>query len=103
MSKETLPGAIRKIVQAEPNTFVVYFREGCPYSMRAINLLKGLRLPSKCYDVENMSGNKPALLNLLRSYASLISYTPSHTTVPMIFYNGKFIGGCAELERMLSQ
>jgi glutaredoxin len=101
MNKTTVPGIIRKIIEADDDTFIIYYRNGCPYSMRALSLLTGLNMRFKGYDVSKINGEKNNLLKNLRTYSSKIAYDPSHTTVPIIFRNGVFIGGCRELERYL--
>ncbi len=44
----------------------------------------------------------PRLLDTLNQYSYLTNFNSSHVTKPIIFINGKFIGGSTELARYLN-
>lgn len=46
-------------------------------------------------NVDDYDG-KDNVFNVLKNNSDM---KKSHNTVPAIFYNGKFVGGCAELKR----
>lgn len=80
------------------NTYVVLYREGCPYSQRALALLKKKNKPYKGYIIDRTEQKNIA--DCL-SEKKEINKDSKHTTVPMIFYRGKFIGGFSELSKQL--
>ena len=76
------------------DNIIIYGRKTCPYCIDTMNYLKSK--PKYCdkvifiqIDVEPMSFfSKTNLLDILQNEIG------GHTTVPMTFYKGKFIGGC---------
>lgn len=70
----------------------LYTKPTCPYCVRAIKILtdKGIELVN--HDVSQ----DPAL----RAKAS--ERAGGHSTVPMIFLDEKFIGGCSELQALVT-
>ncbi len=71
--------------------FIVIGRESCSFCRAAIDLLK---LKKKSYEFHD--------INSINKKGELWSKKPkSHTTVPIIFYEGIFIGGFTELSQML--
>ena len=84
------------------DTYIIFYREGCPYCIKALKLLQNHKF--KKINIEKLTinkkkGTKDSLLEFLNK-KNLID--KNHTTVPIIFYGKKFIGGCAELENYLS-
>jgi len=65
---EEFPPIIDKIINAEPNTFVIFFVYGCPYSSRALELLRTNNLPYKGYDIDSIKGSMRKLLEVLTRY-----------------------------------
>jgi glutaredoxin len=45
----------------------------------------------------------PELLKVLNKNANLINFDKNHRTKPIIFYNGKFIGGFQQLNEKLNK
>lgn len=77
--------------------WVIYGREGCPCCVDAITFLQRYNIPFKYHTIEQLTkqhyvNNKEDLLAKL---------TPkrigTHSTFPIIFYNGDFIGGWIDL------
>ena len=76
---------------------VVYARPTCPYCIDFLSFLKKNNKKTHYYDnliyieVDSESPNDLfSKSNLLKNLKTEIG---SHTTVPMVFYKGKFIGG----------
>lgn len=74
--------------------FVVYGYDRCPYTLKALETLKEAGLP---YDYLEISGKKEQVLVLLADKIA------DHTTVPIIFYSGRFIGGYDSLGNCLTK
>ena len=94
---------IKKITEANPDTYVIFFEYRCPYSMRALNLLKEKNAKYKGYDITTIKGEMSKLLEVLNENLSLIEFNPNHRTKPIIFLNNKFIGGYNELYNYLTK
>ena len=97
-----IPSIIKKIVNVESDTYIIFFVEGCPYCDKARELLKENRVRYKGYDINTIDGGMPELLRVLVAYKDLINFDPKHITKPIIFYNKKFIGGKTELEAIIN-
>lgn len=72
-------------------SFVV-FLEGCPYCIRAMNLLNQKNIP---YQALNY-GKYPEL-------DAEITATTKHRTYPKIYLDRKFVGGCDDLMKYLEK
>jgi glutaredoxin len=93
---------IEKITNTKPDTYIIFYYPECPYCKNALNILrehtqKGIIAGYKGYNIHNMSGGITQLLDSLTQNADLIKFKIDHTTVPMIFWNGTFIGGSDSL------
>ncbi|KAH8618988.1 putative Glutaredoxin [Trypanosoma vivax] len=62
----------------------------CPYCVRAEKLLKQLTDEVKVYYVDKMPEGEELRREVFREY--------HHETVPAIFINKNFVGGCSDLE-----
>lgn len=95
----------RKIIKYKTSdTFVVFYRKTCPYSIGALNKLKTNKLSYKGYAVGSVEKiNKSKLIENLKNISKDINYNVNHDTFPIIFRKGKFIGGFSELETYLSK
>lgn len=71
----------------------VYYVSWCPICTKAINFIRDKRLRHKLVNVDDFNG-KDEVFRLLKNNTDM---EKSHKTVPAIFHNGKFIGGCEEL------
>jgi glutaredoxin len=73
---------------------IIYGRHTCPYCIKTIELLK--KYPKVLFieiDTEpNILFSKKNLLNILKPEIK------EHTTVPIVFDKGKFIGGASDAE-----
>lgn len=100
---DSINSIIRKITTAQKNTFIIFFTYGCHYSEKALELLRNNKLPYKGYDINKINGRLPHLLDIFNNikYKKIISFDSNHTTKPIIFLNGKFLGGMSELAKYL--
>lgn len=88
---------IDKIINANKNTFVIFFVSDCGYSQSALQLLRQNKLAYKGYDISKIDGGMSELLSVLHNNSQKIAYDINHITKPIIFFNGKFIGGYDKL------
>ncbi|BCS82938.1 ESV128 type glutaredoxin [Cotonvirus japonicus] len=93
---------ISKIINADKDTYVIFYVDGCPYCQGALTILRSKNLPYKGYNINNIKGNMPRLLQVLNQFSSNIGFNNQHTTKPMIFLNGQFLGGMTELDKYLA-
>ena len=89
------------IMYNNPNTFIIFFTPECNYCKKALSLLRNNNVSFKSYNINLISGGLPNLLAILNRNSHFINFNPAHRTKPIIFYNGKYIGGYSELEQML--
>ncbi|XWV25660.1 glutaredoxin [Tupanvirus deep ocean] len=94
---------INKIIDAEPNTYIIFFVYSCPYSMRALELLREKNVKYKGYDINNLEGGMIKLLEVLNENSELTNFKSTHRTKPIIFINGKFLGGYDSLRDHFNQ
>lgn len=89
--------AIKKITDANPDTFVIFFVDECPYCQRALALLREKKVAYKGYNIHDIKGDMPKLLEVLGENYESIGFNKNHRTKPIIFYNKKLIGGYDKL------
>jgi len=73
---------------AEVPEFTIYYSNECPYCVKAIKLLGEKKVTYSAVEIDDFK----ALLVKLGS-----SVPSTHRTKPIIFRNGKFLGGYTEL------
>lgn len=86
---------ISKIVTND--AYVIFYVPECPYSMKALNLLREKKVKYKGYNIHNLGGMK-FLLETFNENKEQINFNPDHLTKPVIFYNGKYLGGYSDLK-----
>lgn len=80
--------------------FTIYYRKGCPFSEKALVLLKKHKITCKKYEVDEYGG-KDIVFQQLKE-RNILSKNSKHNTVPLIFgYAGEYLGGCDNLEKFL--
>lgn len=96
-------------INQDKKIYVFFYSESCGYSMRAYRTLKesGARycgylikdIPKSINKNEYLAEQEgmTILLNYLIKYAKEYDFDVKHKTKPIVFYDGKFIGGCTEL------
>jgi glutaredoxin len=90
---------IEKIIDAEPDTFIIFFVDECPYCQKALWLLRKNEVKYKGYNIHDIEGGMPALLKVLNDNADLIGFRESHRTKPIVFLNKTLIGGSDNLAK----
>lgn len=86
---------VNKFVQkilTNNDIFTIFYNEWCPWSMKAIALLKEKNFKFKAYKIKDI--NK--LINNILEYPKL-QFDVNHKTRPIIFKDTKFIGGYDKL------
>uniref|UniRef100_A0A6C0LSI5 Uncharacterized protein n=1 Tax=viral metagenome TaxID=1070528 RepID=A0A6C0LSI5_9ZZZZ len=92
---------MEKLEESKKGYFIIFFTYDCAYSRNALELLKSNRLNYKGYDINKIDGGIHILLNTFRKNAKNVNFDTNHTTRPLIFYEGKFIGGFDKLSNFL--
>lgn len=92
---------IKKILNADPDTYVIFFVYECPYCTRALRMLRESGLKYKGYNINDINGSMPKLLKVLNDNAELVGFNRNHRTKPIIFLNKKLIGGSDDLSKYL--
>lgn len=91
-----------KITNNNHDTYIIFFKESCPYCNRALHTLRESNVKYKGYDINKINGNTHRLLELFNKHKDLIQFDSSHETIPIIFFNGIFIGGYDQLLKHLN-
>ncbi|RBM05416.1 glutaredoxin 3 [Novacetimonas cocois] len=65
----------------------IYTQPGCPYCVRAVRLLQSKGVPFE--EITALHGTQARKTAVERS--------GGHTTMPQVFVDGKFIGGCDDI------
>ena len=82
--------------------FTVYIKAHCPYSQKAMRLLKENKIKFEKHDVYKFGDTSDVIAGLKQN--KFIPKASKHKTVPIVFGEaGEFIGGCSELEKFLSK
>ncbi len=76
--------------------FVIFGRKTCPYCIKARDLLQSHGIQFVFYDL-TISNNEAYYVEKFKSFVP-----PSHTTVPIVFFDKCFVGGFTELNNMFS-
>jgi len=69
--------------------------------MDAIDLLKDNKKPFKGYKIDKLKGDLSQLISYLKNTSNNTDFDITHTTRPIIFYKGKFIGGHSQLSKII--
>ncbi len=92
---ETL--TIYDVVQTIKNSdCVILYSPWCGYSKKALTLLNKMKVNHKSIDIENIEGSMNEIRMAL-SKDKTIQFPFDYSTRPMVFINGRFIGGYSEL------
>jgi glutaredoxin len=84
------------ILKIKTKEYVILYSPWCSYSRSALGLFKNYGIVPEKIDIETVNGS----INEIRSALSNdrnISFPSNFSTRPMIFHNGKFVGGYDEL------
>ncbi|KAH9592999.1 Glutaredoxin [Trypanosoma melophagium] len=77
------------------NKVVMFSWVTCPYCVRAQKVLQPMTNDVKVYHVDEMEEGQALRDEIKKLY--------NHETVPAIFINGEFVGGCSDLEELNKQ
>ncbi|KAG5501430.1 hypothetical protein JKF63_03243 [Porcisia hertigi] len=72
------------------NKVVMFSWVHCPFCVRAKDILKPLVKDLKVYECDELPNGEDLRAQILKTY--------NHETVPAIFIDGDFIGGCSDLQ-----
>ncbi len=75
------------------DNYVIFYSKWCHWSMEAVNLLKANKVKCKGYIIDDIDGGLPFVLSRLSKNKYEFKFLKSHKTRPIVFKNGKFIGG----------
>lgn len=90
-----------KKILKHKDKYVIFYSEWCSYSMRALKLLQSKGVPYRAYVIEKVSPDFSVMLMLLNKSKEKNGFRSGHTTRPIIFKHGKFLGGYTELAKDL--
>ena len=77
--------------------FIIFYNDWCGFCQKALELLKKHNLSFKGYKIDKIKGKLPRLLDNLKKMKDTTLFDENHTTIPIIFKNGTFIGGYDKL------
>ena len=89
------------------NTIVIYARPTCPHCIGFVDFLKENNKKTHFYDnliyVEVDSDSPKKLFSKKKILENLNKEIGDHSTVPIVFYKGKFIGGADKSKQLLDR
>lgn len=80
--------------------YTIYIKKYCPSSQAAVKSAKATRKRCIIVDIEDYDVSIPYVVNKLKK-TGFIKKSVKHSTVPIVFDDGKYIGGNTDLQRML--
>lgn len=89
-------------IKENKDKYVIFYSDWCPSSIDAIDLFRQFNLPFKGYKIEKIKGSLKKLIKYLKKDKS-IKFDPKHTTRPIIFKYGEFLGGYDDLVDYLNK
>lgn len=78
------------------NTYIIFYTSDCGYSTKALDMLREQKVKYKGYDIYRIFGTLHNLIGMLKTIP--VDFDNSHQTKPIIFFNGRFIGGFMDLQ-----
>ena len=84
----------------DKDIYIIFFNYNCGCSIMALKLLKEQKKCFKGYNTENIEGNIKRVLQDLKNNHHKIKFRLDHSTIPIIFYKGKFIGGYDDIKSL---
>lgn len=89
--------SVEKVLKHK-DKIVIFYSPWCAYSNRALDLVRESKLPNKCYNIDSISDGFNKIKERFDSNKDLLNFNTNHKTRPIIFVNGRFIGGYTELK-----
>jgi glutaredoxin len=100
--EETDSVSIRSVIdKIKSNEWVILYSPWCGYSKAALQLFSSKKIPKVAIDIENINGSMNEIRSML-SRDSTIGFPYEYSTRPMIFNDGKWLGGYNELKEYLA-
>jgi glutaredoxin-related protein len=91
---------LNQVIQTiKKNPCVILYSSWCGYSRKALDLLKQAKRSAKKIEIEDIQGSMNEIRNQLSKAG--VGFPKSYSSRPMIFMNGKFIGGYDQLSKMI--
>lgn len=87
----------------DTNIFIIFYSPHCRFCINAMKLLKDNNLSFKSYNINHIKNGLQRLLHYLNTHKIITQFNEKHKTIPIIFYNGKFIGGFSDLALYLDK
>lgn len=81
--------------------YIIFYNSWCGYCHEAFDYLKTKKKNFKGYDIDNIKGGIERILKCLNLNKDNTGFNPEHKTRPIIFYEGRFIGGFSDLQKVL--
>lgn len=89
------------------NTIVMYARPTCPYCIGFVDFLKKNNKKTQFYDnliyIEVDSESPKKIFSKKNILSYLNEEIGDHSTVPIVFYKGKFLGGADKSKQLLAK
>lgn len=87
--------------------FTIYQSPSCSYCRKALMQIKTLsaehNIPYRNIDLNYVSGDLPSVLEYFKNHSKQYKFRQDHKTRPIIFLNGRFVGGAFELSKLIEQ
>lgn len=87
-------GKLKALIDQSSKPVVVFSTATCPYCVRAKALLKKENIDFDEHDVDNIPDAAAVWSEIEKSYS---------TSVPAIWINKNFIGGCTDLQKLQAE
>lgn len=87
---------IENIPNPDKKEWMIYGANWCGFCRRAHNIIKSKKVDYEYVQVDKYGG--PSIVR--DKFRDLIG---DYHTIPLVFHNGKFIGGCNELKKYYSE
>ena len=81
-------------------TYTIYIKRYCPSSQAAVKAAKATKQKCQVVDIEEYNASIPQVVSKLKKHG-YIKKSQRHSTVPIVFIDGKYIGGNTELQRLM--
>jgi glutaredoxin len=94
--EDNLVGVRDVISKIKTKEYVILYSPWCAYSRSALGLFKKYNIIPEKIDIETVNGSINEIRTALANDKT-ISFPYQFSTRPMIFHNGKFVGGYDEL------
>lgn len=100
-----MPNKFVKKIFKNNDKYTIFWTKDCPFSEKAIALLKKKKLNYKSYTIEKIEGIHGNIRKLASYFLEepSLNYNPNHLTRPIIFKDCKFIGGYVDLKKYLEK